>query len=124
LDILMDFLQRALEAPLMGIFSLMKKIPFMGGSSPTLATPGNKIKKKDSGANIMTAGLVMVHPGEDIVPAAATTRPRMNSSYGGGSTPVNIKINVSMNEADLKQAFDRAHKKTLSIVRRNKQRAN
>jgi hypothetical protein len=126
LDILMDFLQRALEAPLMGIFALLKKIPIIGGGGESAVGSGTrtgKPRKLDSGGDILSAGLAFVHGGESVVPAART-RPRMNDSYGGGSTPVNIKINVSMNESDLKRAFDTAHKKTLSIVRRNKQRAN
>jgi hypothetical protein len=132
LDLLKTFLEKVIAAPILAIYKLIKNSFLFGGKGGVDAPDGGGAKSTihrafggpvDGGQRYMVgeAGPEMFTPrsGGQITP-----NNMLGHSGSGGTVVINNKISVTNDERAIKAAFDKAHRDTLSIVKRAKQKAN
>ncbi len=132
LEKIAEFLQKYVQAPIVGILKFLTRFggkkdsdvtPYTGGTSATGTASAAMARSRRAVGGPVSPGesYLVGEKGPEVFSPRSGGTISPNSAMGG-DTEMNININVSMNERELKAAFDKAHQKTLQLVRRNKQR--
>jgi len=120
-DILREILMGMIAKPILAIWKLLAKFPLMGGASDEDREHMDKMSEKIDtppasaiGSDVTKSGLMMVHAGNKVSPAAKRTA----YSGGGGGGGVNLSFNISIDEKSLHKKFMEMEKNTLEVIQK------